>query len=887
MQPELPWNVAGIAPEARDAARASARREGLSVGEWLTRRILRNLDESTESSVDIWRAPPTNGYRTAREERAPGRESASVLALVSRGESETESAWHRIEEQLKGVARRLDQTERSQSESNRAVSQAAAEINHAAREQAQAFDQLAAHVVSLNERLKRVEQRDGSDGYRGAVKALHQGLSHLADQVAETSNRSTAQAAQLAANIETVAARLTESRGDGQENWRALEERVGTLAANVGAIAGKLLESRGDAERILRTLDGRIAEMAERVRGAEETAQANAGAVEKTLEGIESALASRRNDEAEIRRHAEALAEFSGAIDNLSRQFAAREAEQNAAISSLGDRVAKLPPPSAHSELDQRLESVEHGLARLTDRIDKSDRTRFALPETMEEELRNLAERLDAGETRSRQALDELGASVKDVRGKLADLHVASLPPLQGAVPIFDLPPFQDALPPFPDALPPDGPEPLAPPPLATPAAFDPIVGAAPLFGAESFASSAAANSSISESFLAAARRTARAATSTQAEQARRNAFLSWVAPQASEHAADDGSRRFVLLVGLGVLIVAAIAAGVFLSRNLTPSPAPVTKSIAAPHVLAPAPLRAQPVAAETAQTVASVPPAAAAPQIQPAPGASDTNIAPPPPAAAPVAHARPAPAHVRATAGARPPPLQVAAPPPPPAQLAISQQSPTAAGQDRLAALANTGSGMAEELLGLRYLDGDGVAVNEAEAAKWLERAAKQGEAVAAYRLGTLYERGHGVPADAAKAAQWYGAAAKAGNRKAMHNLAVAYAQGTGVDKNLVLAAQWFSRAADLGLADSQYNLAVLYERGMGVGQSLPDAYKWYTIAAAQGDAESKAREDALATQLAADAKAAAEKAAADFRPQPLDRTANTPPDMASVAGG
>ncbi|HXS06546.1 MAG TPA: hypothetical protein VN723_07145, partial [Rhizomicrobium sp.] len=43
MRAELPWNVAGIPPEAREAARAAARREGLSVGEWLTRRILRSL----------------------------------------------------------------------------------------------------------------------------------------------------------------------------------------------------------------------------------------------------------------------------------------------------------------------------------------------------------------------------------------------------------------------------------------------------------------------------------------------------------------------------------------------------------------------------------------------------------------------------------------------------------------------------------------------------------------------------------------------------------------------------------------------------------------------------------------------------------------------------
>ena len=43
MRPDLPWNVAGIPSEARDAARAAARREGLSVGEWLTRRIVKDF----------------------------------------------------------------------------------------------------------------------------------------------------------------------------------------------------------------------------------------------------------------------------------------------------------------------------------------------------------------------------------------------------------------------------------------------------------------------------------------------------------------------------------------------------------------------------------------------------------------------------------------------------------------------------------------------------------------------------------------------------------------------------------------------------------------------------------------------------------------------------
>ena len=155
------------------------------------------------------------------------------------------------------------------------------------------------------------------------------------------------------------------------------------------------------------------------------------------------------------------------------------------------------------------------------------------------------------------------------------------------------------------------------------------------------------------------------------------------------------------------------------------------------------------------------------------------------------------------------------------------------------LTAKANQGIAEAELLLGLRYADGESVEANDAEAAKWLGRAAQKGNALAEYRLGTLYEKGLGVPLDMKIAADWYAKAAEIGNVKAMHNLAVAYANGNGRDTNYTEAARWFLSAAQRGLADSQFNLAVLHERGLGVRTSLTEAYRWYSIAAAQGDKE------------------------------------------------
>jgi localization factor PodJL len=116
------------------------------------------------------------------------------------------------------------------------------------------------------------------------------------------------------------------------------------------------------------------------------------------------------------------------------------------------------------------------------------------------------------------------------------------------------------------------------------------------------------------------------------------------------------------------------------------------------------------------------------------------------------------------------------------------------------------------------------------------------------------------------------------------MHNIAVDYAEGTGIKKDPTEAARWFSKAASLGLVDSQFNLAVLYERGTGVPQSLIDAYKWYAIAASGGDKESKARIDALGTQLSADDRAAAQHAADAFKPAAPDARANVAPQQGDL---
>jgi len=199
----------------------------------------------------------------------------------------------------------------------------------------------------------------------------------------------------------------------------------------------------------------------------------------------------------------------------------------------------------------------------------------------------------------------------------------------------------------------------------------------------------------------------------------------------------------------------------------------------------------------------------------------------------------------------------------------------------DQLTARAEAGEPNAELAIAIKYLDAPAARRDPTAGFRWMSRAALHGNPVAQYKLGTLYLKGDGIVASAGQAMRWYEAAAVQGNRRAMHDLAIAYAQGLGGAKNLAEAVRWLSRAASLGYVDSQFDLAVLYERGEGVPQSLLDAYKWYAIAGAQGDTESKARIEALRTQLSSDDVAAAQHAADVFRTLPYSAAANLPPKI------
>jgi localization factor PodJL len=856
MRAELPWNVAGIPPEAREAARAAARREGLSVGEWLTRRILRSFSGMEEEAsampyetrtppgvpLDSWGLPASAASR---------RDSEEMLARVGRSENESNEAWRRIEEQLRGLGRRLDSSERSHSESNRVISRTAQEMNISAREQAQAFEQLGQNVLGLNERLERLERSTAHDGIREAVKALHQGLSRLADQISSTANNSATQLVQVTTNLEKLAGRVGQMWEEADGAVQALDQRIDS--------SGRALDQRIEATG--RALDQRL-ESAERATDArlsvvEKTAQFNTNALDHALEKIEASASQRANDQVEHQRHT---------------------AQHEEGLHRLEDAIARLETSAPDTGLEDRLGGIERSVSGLADRLEQHDPA-----EKFDTAMQALSYRLEKLENYHAQLVAELHSKV--LHPEEPPAQETQQPPASSA---FEAPPLVEPPPVYePSAYEPHAYEPVAdfsdqhdpheaidaftPPPTPHGFTFDIPQDLRDDSFAPEFAEVFTDTPAEPENFLAQARRSARAASEkAESERHGRLSALRWNAAETEEKA----RPRYLIPVLVALVVVLAAAAALVLSQRAKMSaPPPIAKPA---NSAANGPTFSVPAPPDSNDTQFVVAPQAGGqsngqsggnPQDYSSqrsePAASDT----PPHTAAPLQQreVRDAPVNVVKESG-----LPKSAAPVP---------------LDRVIQMANAGNPVALTILGLRAVDGgNGAAVNLPDAVKFLTQAAEKGQAVAQYRLGTLYERGQGVPADAAKAVHWYEMAANQGNRKAMHNLAVAYAGGASGKKNMAEAARWFAKAAALGLSDSQFNLAVLYERGDGVPQSLVDAYKWYSIAAAAGDGESKARIGVLQTQLSDADKAAANKSAATFHAAALNRSANVPPEPADL---
>jgi len=138
----------------------------------------------------------------------------------------------------------------------------------------------------------------------------------------------------------------------------------------------------------------------------------------------------------------------------------------------------------------------------------------------------------------------------------------------------------------------------------------------------------------------------------------------------------------------------------------------------------------------------------------------------------------------------------------------------------------AEAGMPLAQNYIGLFYLEGLGVEKDEAKGFQYLERGAINKSPIAQNNLGNLYREGKGCTLDMDKAVYWYQKAADAKNSRAAYSLGYMYLKGFGVPQDYALAVSWFKKSQfDM----AKHWLGVCHYLGYGVPQDTEKALEYF----------------------------------------------------------
>ena len=934
MRSGVPWSVKGIEPEAREAAKQAARRQGVTLGAWLNQVIMDSgTDEVGQQDPEMSQSRFSQPQHSAPQPSVPepkidlGPVAEAVRELVQRvdsSERRTAEMTRKLEATVGQLAQRIDQSEHDMEDRY---------------SEARSIDPLERKLQQLGERMERAERGRGRGEDSRAVQTLEKALNSVVDHLETSERRTDDTLSEIRQTLASLSSRIenAEQESEREEAKRRAQALEGTLTQ----LAARLEKM----EHGVSTVGPQAVEAA--IKAIEE--RSNAENQRKTIENLQQS----------IERIAQRVEHAEHRADETAKAF------ENTLETTVGSLLKKLEDID-HSRRTEIPDALAARLEQMTRRLEQNEHMTIEAAQAVEKAVAGIGENLAESENRDREALSSLQSTIDRMTSRLSHLEketkavkartatspqlnagsiAAGFPPAGPGfgLPGFDAPPMMGpsygsnlgpALGPSDWERPQTRarsadtshgyealrrePAPVAPPPFDTYDAPPPARASAvhdeyryeahddyedeaeaPPFAEEPDDSyydahrdeiddgivppdpeepAQTAGQRAANDFLAAARRAAQAAAEggTRQEPYYGAAPAPGFADSSARFSAQDKGegRRRKLMIGVAAsFVLLALLAGAYamLRGGSTPTAPAITEGGAA----GPAPTVLDDTHPTTKNPEASPEGTGASGDAKSgtaAPAATSSETATPDEALVP-APKKPASKPTATPAGTAT--LTPAAP----ATAAPStpvETAPVEPAKVTLMDAAKRGDAAAQYEVGLRYANGEGVTQDMAEAAKWFERAAQQGLTVAEYRLAAQYEKGRGVTQSDAKAREWYEKAAKGGNVKAMHNLAVIHAEGRGTAQDFKTAAEWFSQAANYGLGDSQYNLAILNERGLGVEKNPVEAYKWLDIAAKGGDKGAAAKRDAIAAELSPEDLARAKVASGTWSAKKPDPVAN-----------
>ncbi len=352
MANSLPWSVKGVDPRTRDAAKAAARRAGMTLGEWLDHKI-RDEAEPTDPSATpeqldiaalsnrlahlLSQGLAESGRRPPEPETARN-EIDALVAQASNLERLTQETNSRTAGALDSITRWIEKTEDRLSSSERGT----------AERQERATGVIAEAIKTMGERIAEIERRRTEAGPARTEAPARPGFSRDGMGAAVT-------------DIRTRQRILDNDEAEAPRRAAVSSDRISALREDLQELGSRFsLPGRGGQPAEARSLEAKIAALSERLDNFDRKDRFDA--LLRPLARIESEVSRLSQDRpgSDDRRLQNEIAHLAAKVDAL----AARGSDP-AHIAPILRDIAELRELVAHGGQSGRLDELAQQVASL------------------------------------------------------------------------------------------------------------------------------------------------------------------------------------------------------------------------------------------------------------------------------------------------------------------------------------------------------------------------------------------------------------------------------------------------------------------------------------------------------------------------------------------
>lgn len=441
-----PWSVKGIDPKARAAAKEAAQRRGMTLGEYLSEKML----EENDNPIPGQTRDPLTGYPQRTQDPLSG---GGRLGGYGRYTPNNDHYGHGgvSTSEIEALAQRLEATEHRSTLAITGIDQSVlgllARLENVEQSQKEVEAQLASSLRSLESRLQETDE--SAEEIAAGISRSLKDVARRVDTISErndTANSATRH--ELGKDVELINNRSDEISQRLAEAERHTDNAIRSLEGSFTSLETRLKEAETAVhnnsntglselfEKRFALISNELVKVVAETRG-QLAAQIQAEAANPKLREMDSALGQMRERLASTEnRHANTLeriavevSKLGGAVearlratdDRVDEKFQTLRQEQADALERVGRSMTEVAERlearfekadsdrAAGEELETRLreseartgEMVEAALQRLHQRLDDAEDQSEAAISPVQRALNNLTERLNAIEDRS------------------------------------------------------------------------------------------------------------------------------------------------------------------------------------------------------------------------------------------------------------------------------------------------------------------------------------------------------------------------------------------------------------------------------------------------------------------------------------------------------